>query len=218
MNKVRFVASYSGGKDSVLAIAAAMELGLEPACLLTTYDPEAERSFFHGIPEEMLREAAKAMALPLRLVPTSGAQYERNFERALDQCRQQGMEAVVFGDIDIQEHRRWCSQRCERTGLQAVFPLWNQPRRELAHRFIDRGFQAVITTVNTDLLPPHFLGRTLTRALVQEIVDCGADGCGENGEYHTFAFDGPIFHQPVPYQLGDVVTRPPYQMLPIAAR
>lgn len=218
MDKRKFAASYSGGKDGALALYRAIESGHTPLCLLTTYNGEEQRSWFHGIPAELLTRAAESMGIPLKLIKTGeGDDYAQDFERALAELKEVGADTCVFGDIDIREHYDWCDQRCQAVGVQSMFPLWNESREELVYELIDRGFRAIITIVDTSRMSERFLGKTLTRELAKEIAAEGADICGENGEYHSFVYDGPIFCEPVRFQLGDAVQSGKYKILPVLA-
>ncbi|GHV50865.1 ATP-binding protein [Deltaproteobacteria bacterium] len=215
--KIKFTASYSGGKDSALALYRAVKNGHKPTSLLTTYNEEAGRSWVHGVPAEVLDNVAELMGIPLELVKTGERDdYARDFEAALARLRDRGTRACVFGDIDIQLHYDWCASRCEAAGLESLFPLWNGGRRELVHELIDSGFQAVITIVDTSKLSEKFLGQTLTRELAEKIAAEGADICGENGEYHTFVHDGPLFREPVKFTFGGTVRRGDYAILPVS--
>jgi len=211
----RFVASYSGGKDSVLAIHRAVKAGLVPHSLMTTYNTDVGRSWFHGLPERLLALISKSTGINIKLIRTSGAEYALNFENALRAFKAEGADICVFGDIDIDEHRKWCTDRCENVGMTPLFPLWQESRRELVFEFIDSGFLTVITTVDTSRMPDTFLGRTLTRDVAEEIAACGADICGENGEYHTFTYDGPIFSAPIDYQTSERINNGNYSSLAI---
>ena len=213
MEGKKFVASYSGGKDSVLAVYRALNAGLLPLGLMTTYDPGAGRSWFHGISESLLKRAAASLSIPLFLLKTSGGQYEENFEKALTEVKTHGAEVCVFGDIDIEEHLGWCTRRCENTGLTPYFPLLEDNREKLIYEFLDAGFSAVITVVNTVLLQRDFIGELLTREIVEAIKKKGADVCGENGEYHTFVFDGPVFTNKVAFSVKQSIERDGYAML-----
>jgi len=208
-----FIASYSGGKDSVLAIYRAMNAGLSPASLITAYNTAADKSWFHGTRENLLYEAADSMAIPLTLIKTTGEQYEVNFERSLSDAKKQGAEVCVFGDIDIEGHRKWCTERCENTGLIPYFPLWGENREKLVYEFIDAGFQAIITVINTKLMEKRFLGETLSADTADLIKKSGADICGENGEYHTFVTDGPIFKKNVDFKINNTIERDGYVIL-----
>ena len=211
----KFIASYSGGKDSLMAVYRAAGAGLEPAGLITTYNTDAGRSWFHGVNESMFREASESLGLPVTLIKTSGEAYAANFEKALAEARLNGAEVCVFGDIDIDGHFEWCSARCGNAGLIPYFPLKGESRKNAVYGFIDAGFSAVITIVDTERLPEKFLGRVLTREIADEIEAAGADICGENGEYHTFAYDGPLFSRPVRFAAAGVEKRDKYAFLKI---
>lgn len=211
----KFIASYSGGKDSILAIHRAIQQGMTPIALITTYNTDKERSWFHGLPQPVLESISQSLGIPIWLIKTSGEDYTVNFERALSSAKALGAEVCVFGDIDIQAHNDWCSERCHNVGLEPCFPLWGEARSALVYEFIDSGFTTNITVVDTKRMNPRFLGEKLTRKLVDEIAGEGVDICGENGEYHTFASGGPLFHQPVTFSFGEPLTENHYAILPI---
>ncbi|MDR2560841.1 MAG: diphthine--ammonia ligase [Holophagales bacterium] len=213
----KFVASYSGGKDSVLAIYRSIKSGLLPLGMITTYNIDAGRSWFHGVSENLIRLASDSLSMPVAIVKTTNKQYEENFEKALDEAKNKGAEVCVFGDIDIEGHFEWCSQRCKNVGLLPFFPLWNEERKKLVYEFIKNGFSTIIIVVNTDLLPKNFLGQILTCEVADSIEKCGADVCGENGEYHTFTFDGPLFSNSVNFIVKDCVDQDKYAILNIEA-
>ncbi|MCL2362394.1 MAG: hypothetical protein FWC73_11355 [Defluviitaleaceae bacterium] len=133
---MKFVASYSGGKDSILAIHKAIQKGHTPIFLFTTYNIDEARSFFHGIPEPILDSVAGSLGIPILLVKTKGEDYQQNFEKTLLHAKTLGAEACVFGDIDIEEHRRWPSERCNNTGLEPLFPLWGEAREKVVYDFM----------------------------------------------------------------------------------
>ena len=194
----RFVLSYSGGKDSVLALHRMVRAGWQPHALLTTYHAGRSRTWFHGLPVPLLERAAASLGVPLSLaVCGEGEDYNARFTNALRRLRAEGAEAVVFGDIDLQAHRDWCEARCREAGLEAVLPLWMEGREALVREFLDAGYSTMLKVVRLRELPESFLGRVLDRALVEEIQARGADACGENGEYHTMVFDGPLFRERV---------------------
>ena len=211
----KFVASYSGGKDSVLAIHRAVHAGLVPLELITTYNTDMNRSWFHGITENIIKKVSDSLAIPIRLIRTSGEQYEENFEKALADAKNRGAEVCVFGDIDIEGHLEWCSSRCEKVGLIPYFPLWQESRKKLVCEFIDSGFLAIITIIDTSRMPTNFLGEILTRKVADLIEESGADICGENGEYHTFVFDGPIFNNKIDFVEKEKLERDKYYILSI---
>ena len=211
----KFVASYSGGKDSTLAIYRAISQGMIPMELITTYNIDRHKSWFHGISKEMLNRISKEMNIPSSLILTKGEDYTKNFEAKLREAKENGAEVCVFGDIDLEGHLEWCTQRCEAVGLQAYFPLWKESRKKLVYEFIDSGFKTIITIVDNSRMPESFVGQILTREVADEIEKCGADICGENGEYHTFAFDGPLFKNPIEFTVGEKIHSDNYAIIPI---
>lgn len=215
MIKKKFTASFSGGKDSILAIYKAITLGMTPSHLITTFNNERQQSWFHGIPGHLLCDVADSLKIPLTCIKTSGSEYAVNFEKELFKQKKAGAEVCVFGDIDIEEHRAWCRQRCDNIGIEAYFPLWQKDRRMLVYEFIDKGFIANITVIDKKKLNEKYLGMSLTKEIVEAIAADGADPCGENGEYHTFVSNGPIFSYPVKYNWGKKMSFDNYAVLPL---
>lgn len=211
----RFVASYSGGKDCLLAVHRAVQCGMVLQALIITYNTDRARSWFHGVPRSVLTQVESAVGAPVLLIETSGEAYAENFEAALRAQKALGAGACVFGDIDLEGHLNWCTARCEAVGLRAVFPLWQEPRAALVREGLDAGFVPRITVVDTARLPARFLGAPLTPALLGEIAAEGADVCGENGEYHTFVTDGPLFAHPVTPAFGAPLQEGAYAILPM---
>lgn len=219
MNKEKFIVSYSGGKDSALALHRVIKEGHIPTALLITYNPTSERSWFHGIPPYLLDDLADALNIPVRKIPCGeGDDYNANFITALKAEKEAGADFCVFGDIDIEAHRQWCADVCDAAGIRLYHPLWQESREDLVKECIREGFCANITTLNTKWLSPKHLGRVLSEEEIAEIVAEGADACGENGEYHTFVSDGPIFHRPVAFTLGEMVIKDTYASLPLLAK
>lgn len=213
---IECVVSYSGGKDAVLAIYRALRLGYSPRYLFTTYNESINKSWFHGIGEELLNNVARSLNIPLKLIKTGfGQDYGEDFEAGLKYFKEKGLEACIFGDIDILEHYTWCDTRCRNVGMESIFPLWEESRLDLVNEFIDLGFKAIITIVDGSRLGKEFLGKSLTRQLVLEIEKTGADPCGENGEYHTFCYGGPIFKEDIDFKVGNKIKRGNYFILPI---
>jgi len=210
MHGRKFVASYSGGKDSVLAIYRAISAGLKPHSLITTHNTDENRSWFHGMTGELLIQVSESLSIPLSLIKTTGADYQMSFEKALSDAKSNGAEVCVFGDIDLEGHLKWCTERCEKTGLVPYFPLLKEQRKKVVYEFIDVGFSAIIKIVDTSRLPERFLGQVLSREVVNDIEKCGADICGENGEYHTFVFDGPLFSSRISFSTEEIFRRDKY--------
>ncbi len=211
----KFIASYSGGKDGVLAIHRAIKAGYEPIMLITTYNTDRNRSWFHGVPEEVLKSISKSLGIPIKLIKTSGEDYAKNFEFALSEAKSLGADFCVFGDIDIEEHKNWCVDRCKNAEMDWLFPLWQENRKDLVHEFIDCGYTANITIVNTDMLSDRFLGEKLTKELLEEIELTGADVCGENGEYHSFVSSGEIFKSEIEFKFGDTIYESNFGIIPV---
>ena len=198
----KFAASYSSGKDSTLAVYRAIEEGMEPVSLILTQNNDPSISWFHGLSEEMTGELSKALDIPIERVVTSGEAYAADFEKALIKCREKGAEVCVFGDIDIEGHLEWCTERCRNAGLTAYFPLWHRNREDVVREFIDSGFSTYLTVINSDVMDEKYIGQKLTYELLEEMKEDGIDVCGENGEYHSFVTDGPLFSRPVVVQFS----------------
>lgn len=201
---MKFVMSYSCGKDSTLALSRLKASGGEPVGLLIMVNEEMNRSWFHGADYRLLEKYSRALDIPLLLCPSSGDSYADAFEEGLRRAGDLGAEAVGFGDIDILEHRLWCEERCFRVGLAARFPLWQKSRSSVVEELIDQGYCCLIKSIDNRILHRELLGRPLNREIVEQIRVGGADVCGENGEYHTLTVDGPIFRHRVSVQTGRV--------------
>ncbi|GAA0078385.1 diphthine--ammonia ligase [Clostridium sp. CTA-5] len=201
MKNLKFVISYSGGKDSMLSLYRMLKKGYKPAALLVTFDKN-NNSWFHGIPKELFQKTAEALDIPLLEVNCpNGDDYSIEFSRALKNAKKLGIDLCVFGDIDIEAHKSWCLERCNEAGMMGEFPLWKEDREKLTNEFLEIGFSTVIKKVNLNLLNKEFLGLTLTKEIVNNIKEMGCDPSGENGEYHTFVFDGPIFKEKVNFRI-----------------
>jgi diphthine-ammonia ligase len=202
---MKFVISYSFGKDSALALYRMVQAGHQPVALLTTVNPMQNRSWIHGIQLELMQATAQSLGLPLILSACSPNSYDRGLEEGLLKARALGAEACAFGDIDIEEHAGYDRARCKAAGLCCELPLWQGDREALLTECLALGFKPMIKTVQSDLLDETYLGQTLTLQLARRIQKAGADICGENGEYHTFVYDGPTFDRPVPVKNHGVV-------------
>ena len=194
---MRFVLSFSGGKDSILALHKMLEMGHAPVALLVLYQEKTGRSWTHGADRELLCAIADALGILLFCCPAAADSYRADMERALRQAREMGAEACVFGDVDTEEHRRWDEGRCAAAGLKAILPLWKRDRTENVYEAVTLGYRCLIKCVRKGALPESFLGQPLTFPLLEEMKRYGVDLCGEDGEYHTIVVDGPLFHRPV---------------------
>ncbi|MDO5516733.1 MAG: diphthine--ammonia ligase [Clostridium sp.] len=201
MKKSKVVVSFSGGKDSTLCLHRALKENYDVIGLISTFADEND-TCFHKIPKSVLKEVSESLNIPIIEVNCQqGRVYEKEFEKALIYAKDQGAEFCIFGDIDIEDHRKWDIDRCEAAGIKGLFPLWHGDREMLVNEFIDCGFKAVIKKVNLKSLGMEFLGEILSKDIIAEIKKQGADPCGENGEYHTLVFDGPIFSKEVQFKV-----------------
>lgn len=194
---MKFVASFSGGKDSMLALHKMISMGHEPVALLVMFQKGQDCSWVHGMDAEMVKVIGEAMNIPVICCHAGMETYAEDMENCLLQAKEMGAEACVFGDIDIEEHRKWDEGRCVATDLQAVLPLWGCDREENVREAIRLGYRCIIKCVRKGMLPDTMLGKSLSMELLEEMKEYGVDLCGENGEYHTIVTDGPLFHHPV---------------------
>lgn len=202
---MKFVMSYSCGKDSTLALHKMLTDGHQAVALIVMCDPDADRSYFHGADYKMLEEYSKALNIPLLLTPTKGEEYHLNMEASLRKAMEMGAEAACFGDIDIEGNRAWSEERCNNVGMKSLFPLWQHDRAENVYELIDLGYKCVVKAIRNDILPKEILGRILDLEVVEIMKKSGIDICGENGEYHTLAVDGPIFKNPLPFKVNGII-------------
>lgn len=207
----RALMSWSGGKDSALALhRASTGDAWRVEGLLTTVTDEHERISTHGVRVSLLRAQADALGLPLRTVrlppACANAQYEAVMRDALDGWAAEGGEAVLFGDLFLADVRAYRERLLGGLPLRPAFPLWGEPTGPLARRFIELGFRAVLVCVDPRQVDPALCGREYDERLLAELPPT-ADPCGENGEFHTFVYDGPGFREPVRLARGEVVER-----------
>jgi len=203
--------SWSGGKDSALALWRLREGdGLEPAALLTTVTETFDRVSMHGVRRSLLRRQADAVGLPLVEVaipsPCGNDVYESRMAAALASEALAGVDELAFGDLFLEDVRAYRESRLAAAGRRARFPLWGSETAELARRFVGAGFGAVLVCVDPDALDGSFAGREYDERLLADLPP-GVDPCGENGEFHTFVYDGPVFDEPVACERGEVVER-----------
>jgi len=215
---MNFAISYSGGKDSALALCRMIEQGHTPACMITTVNIAQKRSWFHGIQNELLDAVSQSLGIPLILCECTPDNYTQTVEQSLEEARAIGAEACVFGDIDIDDHRAWNEERCRNVGLKCILPLWKEEREALVAEQLERGFKAIIKIVDGSKLDVSFLGKTLSVPLIEKMKSLGVDPCGESGEYHTFVVDGPIFQYPILYDLGEIIDLGTHQAVDILSR
>ncbi|WP_336823800.1 diphthine--ammonia ligase [Sporosarcina sp. USHLN248] len=197
-----FVASWSGGKDSALAYYRALKTGGIPKRIWTMLEADEERSKSHALPPEVLHAQADRIGVPFMTRGADWEEYETQFLDAMKECVDAGIPYGVFGDIDLEDHLHWVKETCAKVGMEAIHPLWMEPRRKLLEEFVHEGFEAYIVVVNTKMMPSKFIGRKFTIELMDELEALGIDSCGESGEFHTIVVDGPIFSSRVPIVFG----------------
>ncbi len=203
--------SWSGGKDSCMTLFELhKDRAINVAALLTTVTEGYNRVSMHGVRRTLVEAQAAALGLPLHQVyiPTSASNrdYEARMEEAFDVYRQRGITAVAFGDLFLADIRKYREAWFSRIGMQPIFPIWHEDTITLAKTFIDLGFKAVVTCVDSRALSSAFAGRLIDHSFLKDLPST-VDPCGENGEFHTFVFAGPLFHHEVAFDIGEVVQR-----------
>jgi len=203
--------SWSGGKDSSLALwQMTRNREYEVKALLTTVTEDFNRVSMHGVRRSLLHAQASSLGMPLEEVwipkKASNKIYEERMKEILTKYKERGIKQVAFGDLFLRDIRAYREERLAQIGMGGVFPLWGRDTRELAKEFIKVGFRAVICCVDPRKLPGEFCGRDYDSAFL-ESIPAAVDPCGENGEFHTFVFAGPIFSRAIPITRGQVVLR-----------
>jgi uncharacterized protein (TIGR00290 family) len=208
---VKVLLAWSSGKDSAFSLHVLRGMpDVEVVGLLTTINETHDRVAMHAVRRTLLEAQAEAAGLPLVIVripqQCPNDIYEAAMGRALEEAKQRGVGGVAFGDLFLEDIRRYREKQMAGTGLRLFFPLWGRPTTALAHEMVDAGLRARITCVDPRALAASFAGREFDRELLADLPP-GVDPCGENGEFHTFAWDGPMFRRPVAVRGGEVVTR-----------
>ena len=209
MEKV--IMSWSGGKDSAMALYTILGAGqYAVAALLTTVTEGYDRISMHGVRRSLLEEQSRSLDIPVEKIyisqKSSNEEYEARLKEKLLFYRQRGVSSVVIGDIFLEDLRKYREENLAKIGMQGIFPLWKRDTRELARTFINLGFRAVITCVDTQHLGREFAGREFDQQFLSDLPP-RVDPCGENGEFHSFVYDGHIFQRPITHQKGEIVLR-----------
>ena len=203
--------SWSGGKDSCLALYEIQKANSHRvAGLLTTITEDYDRISMHGVRRALLEQQADALGLPLKeiLIPkdSTNAIYESRTRALLEEGLCEGVDTVAFGDIFLEDLKLYREKNLAQLGMTGLFPIWKRDTAELARTFIQLGFKAALACVDTAILDPSFAGRPYDEDLLRDLPP-NVDPCGENGEFHSFAFDGPIFKRKINHTVGEVVQR-----------
>lgn len=204
--KPRTAISWSGGKDSYLALHRSAS-ACDVVAMITMFAEDGARSRSHGLRPEVLQAQADRLGLPLFAGRGSWKTYEEGFRAALGDAMTLGITHVIFGDIMYESNRAFPERVCAAAGLTAVEPLWEEPTAALYREFVATGADARIVTVRDGALDASWLGRRLTLDLLEDIERAGIDPCGEHGEYHTVVLDAPLFRAPIPVTFGEQVLR-----------
>ena len=198
----RYALMWSGGKDSALALMRARATGLDVTRLVNIFDPTTDRVRFHATRREFIGAQADAIGLPVTQYGVAWEKYEPAFRELLAGLTADGFRGVVFGDIHLADVRAWCEDRVRAAGLEHVEPIWGDPPADLVAEFVASGSRAVITCVELPKLDETWLGRIIDEQFLRDIASLPVDPAGENGEYHSFAYAGPLFTTPVPWRRG----------------
>lgn len=202
---------WSGGKDSAMALYELNKTGdYQVAALITTVTKEYDRISMHGVRRMLLEQQAASLGYPLREVAISSKasndEYEAKMLEILEEYLNKGISAVAFGDIFLEDLRKYREENLSRIGMKTVFPIWKRDTTEVAQHFIELGFKAVITCIDSKVLHKRCVGRIYDEEFLSELPP-NVDPCGENGEFHSFVYEGPIFRKNLPYKLGKTVLR-----------
>lgn len=209
MKKAYF--NWSTGKDSALALFKIQQgAKLQVDRLLTTVNSDFDRVSMHGLNNGLLERQAQAIGLPLQKVALAGnvsmATYDAVMRKTLEVLYSEGYRDTVFGDIFLEDLRAYRDSKLARVKIKGHYPLWQEDTKNLMAEFLDLGFKAITVCVNAKLLDASFCGRILDASFLNDLPE-GVDPCGENGEFHTFVYDGPIFNQAVDFKVGEIVKK-----------
>ena len=209
--KTKALFNWSSGKDSALALYKVLQDSeIEITCLLTSVSQEFQRISMHGVRTELLEQQAQSIGIPLEIMqipemPTMEV-YEDVMNKTLSKLKKEGVTHSIFGDIFLEDLRKYREEQLAKIGLEAVFPLWKIPTQDLIQEFIRLGFRTIVVCVNERFLDKSFVGREINQDFINDLPE-NVDVCGENGEFHTFTFDGPIFSKPIDFEIGEIVYR-----------
>ena len=203
--------SWSGGKDSARALFEIQQSGeYAVAALLSTITEDYDRVSMHGVRRELLERQAEVLGLPLEKIyipkDASNKEYETRMQAVLERHRREGVISVAFGDIFLEDLRQYREKNLGQLGMRGIFPIWKKDSAELAWSFLELGFKAAVVCVDSRHLDESFAGKMLDSEFLERLP-AGVDPCGENGEFHSFAFGGPIFPKEIKFRLGETVRR-----------
>ncbi len=202
---------WSGGKDSAFALYKVLQAKeYRVVSLFTTVNEAYRRVSMHGVRQELIKKQSESIGIPLDIMYVSegsNAEYERKMEKYLQQKKAEGVHYAIFGDIFLEDLRAYRDKNLARAGFTGVYPLWKQETNRLSREFIALGFKTVLCCTNDACLGKEYAGEVFTNSLLHKFP-VNVDPCGENGEFHSFCFDGPVFTRPVKYGKGEIVYKP----------
>jgi len=210
-HKIQAYFNWSGGKDSTLALHKILEEGkFEVKYLLTTANLDHKRVAMHGVRLELMRQQAESLGIPLIVIEYSSSatmeEYENAMSKGIQPILDEGIRKAVFGDIFLEDLKEYRIKKLREIGVEAVFPLWKRDTRELINEFIELGYKTILVCTDNSKLDNSFIGKTIDHELISRLPET-VDPCGENGEFHTFAYAGPIFKKEVKFEIGETVER-----------
>ena len=209
--KPKAIFNWSSGKDSALALYKTLkEDQFEITTLLTSINKEFQRISMHGVNVSLLEKQAESLGFPLvkMEIPKepSMEEYSEIMSKTMNDIKSQGVTHSIFGDIFLEDLRKYREDQLRSIGMEAVFPLWKKNTAELINEFLSLGFKTIVTCVNETYLDKSFAGRVIDQNFIKDLPE-NVDPCGENGEFHTFTFDGPIFKNPIDFEIGEIVKK-----------
>jgi len=211
MVKEKIVFSWSSGKDSALSLYEIQETDkYEIVSLLTTVSEEYDRIFMHGVRKTLLDRQAESLGLPINKIFVSSSpsndEYEAKMKETLLAYKEKGVKTVVFGDIFLEDLKEYRESKLSLVDMKGLYPIWKCDTKELVKKFINSGFKAIVTCVDSKVLDKSFVGRIIDEDFIRDLPG-NVDPCGENGEFHSFAYDGPVFKEQVKFTVGEIVLR-----------
>lgn len=209
--KPKAIFNWSSGKDSALALYKTLnEDQFEITSLLTSINKDFQRISMHGVHVSLLEKQAKSLDIPLIKMELpkepSMEEYREIVGNAMNEIKSDGVMYSIFGDIFLEDLRQYREEQLQSIGMEAVFPLWKINTTDLIHEFLNLGFKTVVTCINETYLDKSFAGRVIDKDFIKDLPK-NVDPCGENGEFHTFTYDGPIFKNPVEFEVGETIKK-----------
>ncbi|RMZ58173.1 diphthine--ammonia ligase [Chryseobacterium nematophagum] len=209
--RAKAIFNWSSGKDSALALYKIfLENKYEITHLLTSINNEYQRVSMHGVPLSLLEKQSESIGIPLLTMglpkEPSMEEYQEIITKTMNELKSEGVTHSIFGDIFLEDLRKYREEQLKTINMEAVFPLWKKNTSDLIFEFLDLGFKTIVTCVNETYLDKSFVGRIIDRDFIKDLPK-HVDPCGENGEFHTFTFEGPIFKKPIQFEIGETIKK-----------